>query len=94
MTDKEKQDDLPEDAEGLTAPTSSDVGQQTLTKADLGGRDVTTDAGALEEALERGKEALADDLSSPEDAEGFNTTDEVVENPPDARITSTKKTKA
>lgn len=32
-------------------PTSSDVGKQTLTKADMGGRDVTTE-GVPEEELE------------------------------------------
>jgi len=32
----EEQQDLPTDEEGLTSPTSSDVGKQTLTKADLG----------------------------------------------------------
>lgn len=82
----EAHDEMPADAEGLTAPTSSDVGKQTLTKADLGGRDVTTDEGALEEAVQRGNEALDDDVSTEEDKEGYNPDAQVVERPVDAAV--------
>ena len=37
------------DSEELEAPTSNDVGKQTLTKADMGGRDVTKEGVPEEE---------------------------------------------
>jgi hypothetical protein len=49
MTRKEKDEQVEAEAEAiegtpeLEAPTSNDVGKQTLTKADMGGRDVTTE---------------------------------------------------
>ena len=89
MTDDERtEDEATTDKEGLATPTSSDVGKQTLTKADLGGADVTKDAGALEEAVERGNAALDDDVSTEEDKEGYNPDAKVVETPPDAQIES------
>jgi hypothetical protein len=83
-------EDMATDEEGLTTPTSSDVGKQTLTKADLDGRDVTTDEGALEEAVQRGNDALDDDVSSDEDKAGYNPDAKVVKNPPDARVEAPK----